>query len=67
MLKHTTSLFVLLAVLSGAGVASAQTHKLRVNDPAVAKALLDRGGKLIADYGGFQVIESAETPASQKE
>ena len=67
MLKHTTSLFVLLAVLSGAGVASAQTHKLRVNDPAVAKALIDRGGKLIADYGGFQLIETSETPAAGRE
>jgi uncharacterized repeat protein (TIGR01451 family) len=67
MLKHTTSLFVLLAVLSGAGVASAQTHKLRVNDPAVAKALIDRGGKLIADYGGFQLIETSETPAVGRE
>ena len=37
--------------------ASAEPKKIRVNDPAVAQALQARGGKLIADYGGFQLIE----------
>ncbi len=32
-------------------------HKLRVDDPAVAKAIQDKGGKLIADYGGYQLLE----------
>ena len=67
MLKHTTSLFVLLAGLLITGLASAQTHKLRVNDPALAKALIDQGGKLIADYGGFQLIETSEAPTTRRE
>jgi len=45
---------------------SAQTHKLRVNDPELAKELIAHGGKLVADYGGFQVIESAEIPSGRK-
>ena len=61
MLKRATRLLFLLAMVSIVGIASAQTHKLRVNDPALAKGLIERGGKLIADYGGFQLIESAET------
>ncbi|MEI9959971.1 MAG: S8 family serine peptidase [Limisphaerales bacterium] len=32
-----------------------------MNDPAVAASLLARGGKVIADYGGFQLIE-LDTP-----
>jgi len=32
-------------------------HKLRVEDPAIAAQLLAEGGRLIADYGSFQMIE----------
>jgi hypothetical protein len=42
-------------------VAAAQTHKLRVQDPAVARALVAQGGKLVADYDSFQVIETDQT------
>ena len=41
-----------------AGVAQAAPHKLRVNDPSLAKSIVARGGTLIADYGGFQIIEA---------
>jgi len=33
-------------------------HKLRVNDPAAASALAAQGGKIIASYGAFTVIEA---------
>ena len=35
----------------------AAAHKLRVDDPAAAKAIQDQGGKLIADYGSYQLLE----------
>lgn len=49
-------LFLLLAITP----AGAETRKVRVNDPATAQDLLAHGGKLIADYGGFQVIETGQ-------
>ncbi len=41
--------------------ASAATHKLRVSDPSLAKSLIARGGKLIAAYGGFQLIQADDS------
>ncbi len=32
-------------------------HKYRVHDPVTVASLLARGGKIIADYGSFQLIE----------
>jgi hypothetical protein len=32
--------------------------KWRVNDSTLAKSLVARGGQLIADYGGFQIIQA---------
>lgn len=49
--------FFLLGVVS---TALAATHKVRVQDPALAKELLSRGGRLVADYGNFQLIETDE-------
>ncbi len=46
------------AALIVAATAGAQSHKLRVNDPALAKSLLEGGGKLVADYGSFQIMET---------
>ena len=37
-------------------------HKWRVNDPDLAKTLIANGGKLVADYGSFQLIQ-ADDPA----
>ena len=36
-------------------------HKWRVNDSALAKSLVTNGGKLVADYDGFQLIEADDT------
>ncbi|HEX4342740.1 MAG TPA: S8 family serine peptidase, partial [Verrucomicrobiae bacterium] len=47
-------------------VASAQTHKLRVNDRELAKDLIAHGAKLVADYGSFQIIDGAEIPADKR-
>lgn len=56
----TVALFFVFVTLSG----SAQSHKVRVNDAQAARELIERGGKLVADYGGFQLIETDE-PARQ--
>ena len=47
-----------MVLYSLAGVALAAPRKLRVNDPALANAIVAHGGTLIADYGGFQIIEA---------
>ena len=47
-----------------ATAAEAQSRKFRVNDPAAASRLLAQGGKLIADYGAFQIIEASATSAA---
>src|ERR1041385_7667557 len=55
-------------VLLIAAQALAANHKLRVTDPALAKTLVDRGGKLVADYGAFQLIETDDaTPANRND
>ena len=38
--------------------ALAAPHKLRVDDPALADALVAQGGKIIANYGAFTAIEA---------
>ena len=61
-MKPCRLILSLLSVFTLGIAANAAPHKLRVNDPAAATALLASGGKLIADYGGFQLIE-ADTAA----
>ena len=39
----------------------AAPHKLRINDPALAKALAAWGGKVIGDYGAFTVLEADDS------
>ena len=54
----------LLAVLLCTGLSlssHAASHKLRVQDPALAKHLIESGGKVLGDYGSFQIIETQET------
>ncbi len=54
----------LLAALLCAGlsfVAHGASHKLRVQDPSLAKQLVENGGKVLGDYGSFQIIETQET------
>lgn len=48
-------------LFSLAGAATAAPHKWRVNDPALARTLVERGGKLVADYGGFQLIQADDS------
>src|SRR5437879_3125195 len=39
-------------------------HKLQVNDPALGARIIAEGGRLIADYGGYQLYEAdAISPA----
>src|SRR5579859_2754554 len=33
-------------------------HKLQVNDPALGAQIIAQGGRLIADYGGYQLYEA---------
>ena len=58
MLKDRIRLLTLLAVLMTASAAPASPHKVRVSDPALAESLVARGGKLVADYGSFRLIEA---------
>jgi uncharacterized repeat protein (TIGR01451 family) len=54
---------VAFAILFAAGELWAAPHKVRVKDPELARELMTRGGKLIADYGSFQWIETPEPVA----
>jgi len=58
MLKGRFCLLILSAVLLSATAAPGKPHKWRVSDPALAESLVARGGKLVADYGSFRLIES---------
>ena len=60
--KHILPVWMILFVVAGG--ASAETHKVRISDPAMARSLVARGGKLVADYGSFQIIESETVPAA---
>lgn len=53
--RLTSAIIVFIAL--GTGV-QAQNEKLRVDDPVVAARLLARGGKLVADYGSFEIIQA---------
>lgn len=55
-MKH--SLFSLALALA---VWPAHAHKVQVSDPDAARTLVAQGGRLIADYGGYQLIETAQT------
>ena len=45
----------------------AASYKLRVQDPALAKQLVESGGKVLSDYGSFQIIETQEArPADSR-
>ena len=62
MLKNLMRRFGWVFAAMMAGVACAGTHKWRVSDPAVAQSLVARGGRIIADYGSFQILESEAPP-----
>jgi uncharacterized repeat protein (TIGR01451 family) len=64
MPRSLCRLFLSLIVLCFSGFAFGAPHKVRVSYPALAKLLIDRGGRQIADYGAFQLIETDDpTPA----
>ncbi|HEV7925781.1 MAG TPA: S8 family serine peptidase, partial [Verrucomicrobiae bacterium] len=50
-----------LACAARAGLA----HKVQTSDPAAARAIIAAGGRLIADYGGYQLFASAQTNGLQ--
>ncbi len=63
-------LFVVLLLLLGFSYPAAAlpgsasgVHKLQVNDPALAGQIVAAGGRLVADYEGFQLYEMAQVPA----
>ncbi len=62
MLKNVIRRLGWIFMATIASVALAESHKLRVNDPALAKSLIAQGGRLVADYGSFQVLESDIVP-----
>jgi hypothetical protein len=39
-------------------------HKIQVNDPALAKQIAAEGGRLLADYGSYQLYEVAQINAN---
>ena len=45
-------------------VAVAVPHKWRVEDPSLARSMLAQGGRLVADYGSFQILETDQAPAA---
>jgi len=58
-LCRASAIFIFLLLFTGA--AWSAPHKLRVSDPAMAQSLVALGGKLIADYGGFQLVEADDS------
>ncbi|HTA94517.1 MAG TPA: S8 family serine peptidase, partial [Verrucomicrobiae bacterium] len=54
-------LLIFSVLFLSAASSQAAPHKLRVSDPALAQSLVARGGKLIADYGGFQLVEADDS------
>jgi len=44
---------------------AALAHKVQTSDPAAARAILAAGGRLIADYGGYQLFAAAQTNGLQ--
>ncbi len=43
---------------------AAESHKVEVHDAAAARSMAAQGGRLIADYGGFQLYEVSGQPAN---
>jgi hypothetical protein len=65
-----SGIILILAVFAffafGADGVSGPLHKVRVKDRAQAQQLIERGGKLVADYGSFQIILTEESVAGTK-
>jgi len=59
MRRALLGLVLLLAAAAGMDALPARrgARKVRVSDPVRARMVRDHGGRLIADYGGFQLYE----------
>src|SRR5262245_29683403 len=61
MRRALRALLALLLLLAAAGMdalpARRGSRKLRVTDPVHARMVRDQGGRLVADYGAFQLYE----------
>lgn len=55
-----TILLAVLLFVDSTSPSLAVSRKLRVQDPTFTKELIERGGKIIGDYGSFQIIETQE-------
>ena len=64
MFRNKLLLASIIAFAALIGSAVAQNQKLRVDDPAVAARLLSQGGKLVADYGAFKIIQADAASAA---
>ena len=51
---------VLLACVALSTSVFAAPHKVQVSDPALAEKIVARGGRLLADYGHFQLYEVSQ-------
>ncbi len=49
-----------------AAPAATQRHKVQVSDPSVGQEIVAKGGRLLADYGSFQLYETAEAMANPR-
>src|ERR1017187_9929981 len=61
-MKKSVLLRVVLFVMAGLvpmprAMASTNGHKVEVRDAVAAQAVVAQGGRLIADYGGFQLYD----------
>jgi hypothetical protein len=59
-------IYCLVAICALAATARAGLpHKVQTSDPAAARAIVAAGGRLRADYGGYQLFESTKTNGLQ--
>ena len=58
MLRHCFRLLSASGFLALVVAGWAAPHKVRVSDPGIASALIAGGGRLVADYGSFHLIET---------
>ena len=64
-LKKFSRQWAWLAAVFFTATALAGPHKLRVTDRALAESLVAQGGRVLADYQGFQLIEVAALPSAK--
>ena len=65
MLKNISRRLVFLIAVFFTATVLAGPHKLRVTDRVLAESLVAQGGRVLADYQGFQLIEVAALPSAK--